>query len=61
MKSVLVFEVQGVLQSHSLILGFSQWCLVLEEMLVVLLVRGSEVRNDLYNHLGAVTLISSFS
>lgn len=60
MQSGWVFEEQGMLQSHSLILGFSRY-LVLEELLVVPLIRSSEVRNELCKHLGASVLISSFS
>lgn len=41
----LVFEGLGPSQAHSLILGFSQWYLVLQELLVVPLITSSEVRN----------------
>ena len=34
-------------QAHSCVLGFSQWCLVHEQLSAVLLVRGREVSNDL--------------
>ena len=61
MQSVWVFEEQGMLQSHSLILGFSRWYLVLEELLIVALITSSEVRNKLCKHLGASVLIASFS
>lgn len=61
MQSVWVFEEQGMLQSHSRILGFSRWYLVLEELLIVPLITSSEVRNELCKHLGASVLISSFS
>lgn len=47
--------VQRVHQPHSHVLGFSQWCLVHEELLVVL-VRGSEVRNYPCHHVGDLTL-----
>lgn len=50
--------VSVVLQPHACTLGFSQRCLILESLLVVL-VRESEVRNDLCCHLGVVTLSSS--
>lgn len=43
MQSVLVSEVKvgaGVLRPHPYFLGFSQRCLVLEQMLVVILVKG---------------------
>lgn len=46
----------GVLQAHSHVLGFSQWCFVLEEMIAVL-VRGNEVRNDLCHHLSDIILL----
>lgn len=45
----------GVLQPNPHVLGFSQWCLTHEELLVVL-VMGSEVRNDLCLLLGDITL-----
>lgn len=44
----------GELEPHLHVQGFSQWCLVLEE-LVVVLVKGSEVRNYLCYHLGDST------
>ena len=43
-----------MLQPHPHVLGDSQWCLVLEWLLVVLLARGSEIRNDLWCHFGDV-------
>ena len=45
-----------MLQLHSQVLGFSQWCLVYGEFLVCLLMRETEVRNDLCHHLSDVTL-----
>lgn len=42
--------VSVVLQPHPCILGFSEWCLILKQLLVVL-VKGSKVRNDLCYHL----------
>lgn len=60
MQSVLVAVGQGVLQPHPSALGVSQWCVVLEQSLVVLLVPGSEVRNDLCRHVGDVTLQSCY-
>ena len=45
---------RGVFQPHLHVLGFSQWCLV-NEVVSFLLVRGSEVRNNLCHHLGDVT------
>lgn len=55
MKPVLVPEVQGEFQPHLCVLGFSQWRLVIEEFLFVLLVMGSKVKNNLYHYLGDVT------
>ena len=43
-QSLLVPVVQGVLQPHLCVLGFSQWCHVLEELLV-LFVRGTKVKD----------------
>lgn len=51
---------QGVSASHCL-LGFSQWHLVLEELLAALFVRESEVRNNLCHHLGDMTPTMFFS
>jgi len=48
MHSVLVSEVQGVLQPHPCVLGVSQQTLVVA-------VKGCEVRNNLCHHLGDVT------
>lgn len=45
-----------VLQPHSLVLGFSQWCFVFEEIMVVLM-KGSEVRNDLCHYLSDITVL----
>lgn len=53
MWSVLVSEVQEVLQPHPCVLGVSQQCLVPEQTLVVA-VKGCEVRNNLCHHLGDV-------
>lgn len=55
LQSVLVSVVQGVLLPRLCVLGFSQWRLVFESLLVVRLVRGSEVRNNLCHHLGDIT------
>lgn len=57
MQSGLVSEVQGALQPHPCVPGFSQWCLVLEQMLVV--VMGCEVRNNLCPHLAGITQLSA--
>lgn len=54
LQSVLVSEVLGVPRPHPQALHFSQWYLVLEYMLVVS-VKGSEVRTDLHCHPGDVT------
>lgn len=43
----------GVLQPHPHVLGFSQWCLVLKRLLVLL--GGSKIRNNLCCHSGDVT------
>lgn len=45
-----------MLQPPSCVLGFSQWCLVHEWLLVVFLMRGGEVRNDLYCPIGDINL-----
>lgn len=55
MQSSLVSVVHGVLQPHPHILGFSLWCLVLEQMLLVLL--RSEIRNLLCCHLADISLV----
>ena len=52
--SAWVSVLQGVL------LGFSQWCLVLEYMLIVLMT-GSEVRNSLCHSLGKITTPESLN
>ena len=36
--------VQKVLQPHPHVLGFTQWCIVLKQLLFVLLVRGVKLR-----------------
>lgn len=43
------------LHPHLLVQRFSQWCLVLEQLLVVLLARESNVRKNLCRHLADVT------
>lgn len=53
--SSLVLMAQGMLQLHLQVLGSLQWCLVYEQLVVDLLVRGTEVRKDLCCHLDNVT------
>lgn len=50
----------GVLQPHSQVLGFFQQSLVREELLVIVLMRGSLVRNDLCCYLGDVSPLLFF-
>lgn len=50
----------GVLQPHPRVFGFSPWCLVLEYLLVILLMRGSKLRNDLCCHLGDLRFFLSW-
>lgn len=45
---------RGILQPHFHVLGFSQWCRV-HKQLVVVLDRSGKVGNHLYHHLGDVT------
>lgn len=52
----LCLRCRGVLEPHPRVLGFSRQCLVLEHVLVVL-IRGGKVRNDLCHHLGNGTLL----
>lgn len=59
MQTVLVSEVQRVLQPPPCVLGFSQWHLVLEQLLVVFPVKGNEVRNYLCRHSAASLLAES--
>lgn len=55
MQFAFVFVLLGEVQSCSSILGFSQWCLVHEQLLAVVLVRGNEVRNNPCHHIGDIT------
>ena len=50
----------GVLQPYPCVLGLSQPCLIVEELLVAFLVRESEVRNNLCCHPGGL-LTSTYS
>ena len=59
--SFLVSVVQGVVSPHPCVLAFSQSCLVYGHLLVGLLVRGTEVRNDLCCHLDDITCNSFLS
>ena len=44
---------------HVAIIGFSQWCLILEQLFIDHLIRRDEVRNDQSHHLGFVILCFS--
>lgn len=58
MPSVFVSVVRGLFQPHSCVLGSSQRCLNHEELLVVLLVRGSRVRHNTCSYRGDMTFVA---
>ena len=51
---------EWVFQPHPLVLGFLQWCLVHGLLLVGLLVRKTNIRNDLCHNLDDFTLVNIF-
>ena len=53
----LSVQYRGVLQPYSHVLEFSPWCLVHEQLLVILPLRGSEFRDDLCHHPGDITFL----
>lgn len=46
---------RGLLQPHPQVLRFSQWCIVCGELFVGLLVRDTEVGDNLHCHLDDIT------
>lgn len=55
MLSVSVSMLQGNVLAFTCVLEFSQWCLLQEKLLIVVLMKESKVTNDLCCHLGDVT------
>lgn len=60
MQSFLVSVVQEAASASSPCFRISQWCISCEQLLVGLLVRGTEVRNILCHHLDDLTLNLGF-
>ena len=50
---------RGMLQPYHWVLGFSQWCFVYKQFLVCLLMKGTEIGNDLFCHPYEITVLLS--
>ena len=57
MQPVLVSVIQRMLQPHSRVLGFSQWCIVHKYLLVVLM-KESNVRHNICSYMSDITLLA---